>query len=152
MRLDNDALAICAQAGLVLTFLAAQTVQLFNNLQAEDPNLPMRVLGLHSMDAVVSLMIACNFAVFVPLLLLIVYQAGVLVANERARVLNEARTTKARCLRFKEGRGEVQPPALMEGFWHVFLSQCANVGTSTARAFRENDWHMRVAICSDGLH
>jgi len=74
-RRDHDALAMGTQSMLVLILVAAQTVQLFEELeQRYGGDAPSSVLGFRSLNEVVVVMVIFNASVLIAFTSLILYQ------------------------------------------------------------------------------
>ena len=101
------------QVSLVLLFTASQSVYLFRQLQyIYDTDSPYRIIGFHSLDDVVAVMIGFNLIVLLAFLGMVAYQAFTQPAGGNFRLVTNR-----------------QPPELTlsnKTRYHLFLSHVGN--------------------------
>ena len=103
------------QVVLVLLFIAAQTISIFDALESDqDQQFAQRILGFRSLDDVVVLMIAAIMLVIISFAALLVYQVVT------AQPVRELRLVWS---------GEPPELSLFDGLkWHLFLSHIWSSG------------------------
>ena len=83
-RNDVTKIAFAVQSCIVLIFCMVLCIQLFTSLDAVDPNLATRVMGFHSIDGLVAIMIILVVLCFALFMLFTMYAA---VFGNRMQVL-----------------------------------------------------------------
>jgi hypothetical protein len=107
-RKDVRDVAIAIQSCTVLIFFMVQCIQLFTSLDAADSELATRIMGFHSIDGLVAIMIMVILTCFALFMLFTVYTA---VFGNRMQVLRLSHVNELPELELEE-----------EMDYHVFLS------------------------------